>query len=99
MEAIKGMVGHPDGTTIVANHPSHGEVGYMELEPHRSGEWHVVSDVQVPAQFRRQGIATALWNHAKAIGLNPQHSSWRTKAGDKWAHSTGDEVPPNVYGD
>lgn len=33
-----------------------------------------VVGIQVERDYRRQGIATALWDHAKGLGLRPMHS-------------------------
>jgi len=52
-------------------------------------------------EARRQGIATAMWQHAhelaatdpETFGPGPRHSSKRTPAGTSWAKSTGAKVP------
>jgi len=83
-----------EGHAVVsAQHPDGREVGFMELGPD-SGRGRRVMDVQVHAEHRRKGVATGLWNHAKEQGLDPVHSSERTKAGDRWAQSVGDYYPP-----
>lgn len=50
--------------------------------------------VVVHAEFRRQGLATALWEYALECGYALKHSSWRTNDGDSWARSVGGELPP-----
>ena len=79
-----------DEVTINAHHPEHGHVGKMEL-----GKFRDVKDIIVAPEHRRKGIATGMWNYAKAQGFNPEHSDSRTRDGDKWAASTGDDVPDN----
>ena len=79
---------------VLAHHPEGQEVGYMELGP-ETDQGRRVMDVQVTPAHRRKGVATGLWNHAKGLGLNPTHSSMRTKVGDQWAKSVGDYYPPS----
>ena len=76
--------------TVEASHPEHGYLGSMRL-----GKFGDVLNIRVGESFRRKGVATGMWNYAKAQGLNPQHSDSRTKEGDAWAASTGDPVPYN----
>ena len=69
---------------------------YIDWEP--SGELYYI---KVPAEYRRQGIATRLWEaakeHARKFGLPiPTHSQYRTDEGDAWAKSLGDELPPRI---
>lgn len=58
-----------------------------------------VEEVSVPEDFRRQGIATGMWNHAQQVASEnarvpaPKHSKDRTDAGDAWARSVGGRVP------
>jgi hypothetical protein len=90
--------------TIEASHPELGFLGSMRLSKYRE-----VKDIRVGEPFRRKGVATGMWNYAKAQGFNPEHSDSRTKDGDAWAASTGDYVPdnngihnpdaPNVWGE
>jgi hypothetical protein len=76
--------------TVEASHPEHGHVGTMEL-----GKYGDIKDIRVGEPFRRKGVATGMWNYAKAQGFNPEHSDSRTPAGDAWATSTGAHVPDN----
>ena len=85
-----------DGAILIsANHPEHGRVGTLELEP----EWspsvpkRQVRSLLVKKDFRRKGVATGLWNYAERAGLNPEHSPQRTKEGDLWAKSLGTPLP------
>jgi len=75
---------------IEASHPEHGYLGSMRI-----GKYGDIKDVRVGEPFRRKGVATGMWNYAKAQGFNPQHSDSRTKEGDAWAKSTGDYLPEN----
>lgn len=58
-----------------------------------------VLGIDVPPEFRRQGIATALWNEGHRLASEnqrvpaPKHSSDRTPAGDAWARSVGGPLP------
>jgi GNAT superfamily N-acetyltransferase len=44
---------------------------------------------------RHRGVATEMYNRAKAADPAVRHSNVRTPKGDKWAASTGDYMPPN----
>lgn len=48
------------------------------------------------ARHRRRGVATALLAAARADGIQPVHSPWRTPDGELWARSTGDPLPRNA---
>jgi hypothetical protein len=53
----------------------------------------------VPEEFRRQGLATALWHEAHRIagtarGVQPpRHHADRTDLGEVWARSVGGHLP------
>ena len=69
---------------------------YIDWEP--SGELYYI---KVPAEYRRQGIATRLWEaakeHARKFGLPiPTHSQYRTDEGDAWAKSLDEELPSRI---
>jgi GNAT superfamily N-acetyltransferase len=57
-----------------------------------------VEAVETHPKFRRQGLATKLWETAQANTENgapaPVHSSTRTRSGEAWAKKVGGEVPP-----
>jgi len=78
--------------SLIATHPTDGEVGRMYLvDDGNTGTSHKVMNVQVHKNYRRKGIATALWNHAKAIGLNPKHDyDEQSDDGASWAKAVGD---------
>lgn len=81
----------PYGEVVIeAAHPEHGFLGSM-----RVGKLGDIKDIRVGESFRRKGVATGMWNYAKQIGLNPEHSDSRTPEGDAWAASTGAHVPDN----
>lgn len=46
--------------------------------------------VEVHPDYRRKGIATAMWEYAKAQGLNPTHELIKTEDGNVWALAVGD---------
>lgn len=58
-----------------------------------------IRSIDVPPAFKRQGVATSLWNeghrlaeeHAKVPA--PKHSADRTNEGDAWARSVGGRLP------
>lgn len=88
------LIAYPQGVTPSQNPSNH--IGYMSWVK-GSG---IVSDVMVKPNFRRQGVATALWNEANKIAQQtptvpaPRHNSMRSRVGDQWARSVGGEVPP-----
>ena len=69
---------------------------YIDWEP--SGE---IYYIKVPPEYRRQGIATKLWEAAKELAREsglpiPTLSQYRTDEGDAWAKSLGEELPPRI---
>jgi GNAT superfamily N-acetyltransferase len=65
-------------------------VGYMKLGPDGT-----VRQVFVEPEFRRQGVATEMWNYANRQGLNPAHSpvADQTAAGRAWVNSLNTPRP------
>ena len=65
-------------------------VGSMRVLPDGT-----VGQVFVEPDFRRQGIATEMWNYANREGLNPVHSpiADQTAAGRAWIASLGAQAP------
>lgn len=57
-----------------------------------------VEAIETHPKYRKQGLATKLWDYAKSttdIGVpEPKHSRLRTKSGEEWAKKVGGEVPP-----
>lgn len=91
--------------TLQATHePTQQAAGFMSWgtswEDEDGGEG-VLNSIDVYPKFRRKGVATAMWNHAKDLAKTdknisyPIHSTFRTHEGDVWANSTGDFVPHN----
>jgi Acetyltransferase (GNAT) family len=68
--------------------------GNDEHGPYAVGE---IETIHVNAKDQHKGIATHMYDHAKAIGAQwgepPHHSANRSKQGDAWARTTGDHVP------
>jgi hypothetical protein len=50
--------------------------------------------IKVEDGLRRQGIATAMWNHANSVSP-VTHSELRTPEGDAWAQKIGGDLPKN----
>lgn len=84
--------------TIKAHHPTHGHVGSMILNhpsdgtPYRNGQPNPKGTRAikwVESFHKRQGIATAMWNHAKSLGLKPAHSTQLNETSRPWAEKVG----------
>jgi hypothetical protein len=88
---------HAHGIQVVANHPKFGNIGRMDLPVHPDEDGNrEIYDVN--STLKREGIATGMYNHAVAAGLNPVHSTQRTPEGDAWARKVGGDVPKtNTY--
>jgi hypothetical protein len=75
-----------------------GDLPVGELEWFSRGN-NAVSNVYVREDFRRQGVATRMWDTAHEAASStrgvkpPKHSKDRTNAGDAWAKSVGGRVP------
>jgi len=78
---------------IVATHPEHGQVGALSWNP--EGE---VDSVYVDTKHQRRGVATAMWQHAKAWALQngengpEKHSEHLSEDGIRWAQAVGGDV-------
>jgi GNAT superfamily N-acetyltransferase len=65
-------------------------VGRMMLDP----QHHIVNYVGVHPEYRRRGIATGLWEHARSLGLDPKHDDGTLRPalqgpeGRAWAEKT-----------
>jgi GNAT superfamily N-acetyltransferase len=79
---------------------SHGNLlGHLNIN-----HWGAIEQIETHPEFRRQGIATALYNAAKDANRHdpsipaPVHSSARTPSGNAWAKSVskaeGKELKP-----
>lgn len=74
--------------------PGHRPIGSISWH-HRTGE---ILGMHVVPEHQRQGVATAMHRHAHELAatsgvVHPEHSSYRTPAGDAWARSTGERLP------
>jgi GNAT superfamily N-acetyltransferase len=76
---------------ITATDKTGKDAGFLDWY-HTGGEIH---DVGVQDEHQRQGVATAMYNHAKELHTSnkdipvPVHSATRTPEGDSWAKSVG----------
>jgi ribosomal protein S18 acetylase RimI-like enzyme len=76
-------------TNVEANHLGKN-IGTMSLEAPFKGSEREVAEIVVDKKYRRQGVATSMWKHAKDVGLNPKHSETQSPAGRAWAKKVGD---------
>lgn len=86
---------HADHTFMLGDKETGNIVSRLMLKD--SGE---VQGVETHPDYRRQGLATKLYDFAKRTHEKiptipaPKHSESRTNLGQQWAKSTGDELPP-----
>ena len=71
-------------TTITAETKDGDPVGVLALDPQG-----YVSKVEVEPAHQRRGVATGMWNHAKALGLGPRHDILQSAEGRAWASKVG----------
>jgi hypothetical protein len=95
----------PDGYSLVqADNPLSENIKLLNI---KSGDevvgfvaWDkdtkVVENIKVDAAHRGKKLAQAAWAEVKKIEPGLQHSEYRTPDGDRFAHSTGDYVPPLI---
>ena len=57
-----------------------------------------VSNLHVEPQYQRRGVATELWNRAKAVQPDLKHSEEQTEEGAAWARTTAAYAPPGTMG-
>jgi GNAT superfamily N-acetyltransferase len=94
-ELQEGPVNH----VITARTSDGKRVG--ELGLHKFGSTASISWITVHPDWRRKGIATAMWKHANDLhnqGIlekKPEMSGFRTIDGDNWAKSLGEDIPEN----
>jgi hypothetical protein len=73
-----------------------GELGLGKFGPSAGLSW-----ITVHPDWRRKGVATAMWRHANDLhsqGIlekKPEMSDYRTIDGDNWAKSLGEDIPEN----
>jgi GNAT superfamily N-acetyltransferase len=70
---------------LAVNAQSGEQIGNMTWAAKGSGK---IAAIEVDPKFRRQGIATAMWNHANSVSP-VTHGETRTPEGDAWAKSVG----------
>lgn len=92
-ESFMHFVSLPDGP----------EIGEVHIDNAGVVQW-----ISVRKEYRRQGVATALWRYAQSVAGTihhghkcpvPVHSPIRTTAGDAWVASLGDIAPRNIVGE
>lgn len=84
----QGTLGH---LTYYALNGEGKLLGVLELCDPRAGlEARLIRHIEVAKDYRRQGIASKLWHHAKAQGMNPIHAIDKTEEGTAWATAIGD---------
>ena len=85
---------HPHGSGkpqhLIETKHGRSVLGFALFNP--DGE---LDTVMVKPEHQRQGVATAMWNHAKVVGINAHHGRHRTKEGDAWARTVGGHLPRN----
>lgn len=93
VEGTKGVPAMDGGEhhEVTALHPETGEkMGHLTWDND------FVDHVSTMPSFRRQGVATGMWNYAHSIAKEgtvpaPKHSPIKSEAGQKWADSVGGE--------
>lgn len=80
------------GRTTVLVRSGEEVIGRLALSSPRPFQQNarMVLMVEVHPDYRRQGIATAMWQYAKAQGLNPMHELIKTEDGNAWSKAVGD---------
>ena len=69
---------------IEGHHNKAGHVANLEWSP-ESGE---IKNVEVEQSHQRQGLATAMFNFAKSLGVTqPKHSASLSSEGSSWKES------------
>jgi GNAT superfamily N-acetyltransferase len=97
--------------TVTTQHtPTGAYAGSMIWSGYEDTDNGHLQSIEVDPKFRRQGLATKMWNHARELSYKnpnihfPQHSAFRTPEGDAWARAvtedgTKDWLPYNQYKD
>lgn len=71
-----------DPDKYIEAHRDGKNVGYLRLKPNDE-----IHHVKVLPKYRRQGIATGMYNEAKRLGHNPRHTTSLTRKGRAWKES------------
>jgi ribosomal protein S18 acetylase RimI-like enzyme len=82
---------HPPRHELHAYSDSGEHMGYLSWRKKGAVNPGKVLMVETEPEFRRQGVATALWNEAHSRGIKPApvHSTEQTKSGAAWAKKVG----------
>lgn len=100
-ELYPGMSADDEAHLIRAHLPDRENVGEMSIRAKSGGpdrpRGHI-NEINVDPDLQRQGIGTALWNHAHELARQkvipvPKHSKQRTDEGDQWARKVGGPLP------
>lgn len=84
----QGILGH---LTYYAIDGQGNVLGFLELCDQRPGlNGRLIRHIEINPEHRRKGLATKLWDHAKATGINPVHAIDKTPEGSAWAKAVGD---------
>jgi hypothetical protein len=83
----------PGYNAVVAADPDSHVLGHLSWGPNGTK----VQTVWVQPDRRRQGLATALWQHARAIEPELAHHTDRSDAGDAWVRSLRDGAPERTH--
>lgn len=76
---------------VIAVNEQMEQIGKMILTTATDwGRPNLIRGVIVHPEYRRQGIATAMWDYAKQQGLQPAHDLEKTADGKAWAEAVGD---------
>lgn len=85
----------PKDRVVYAHDPAQplGPIGHLSWN--KTSEGAKVSDVFVSRDYRHQGVATSMYQHAtRANGRPLSHSAYRTDDGEGWARTVGGAMPP-----
>lgn len=89
----KDPTGWPAGPGVAAFLPGHpGPVGYIDWHvdgdinegPHGFAQPNEVHMIEVHPDYQRHGVATALYDHARALNPDLRHSKDKTPEGESW---------------
>lgn len=81
------------GIVIWAHHMGN-KIGYLWLtgEFAHADNARFVRNIEVVKNYQRQGVATQMWNYAKANGFNPTHDLTKTEDGQAWSEKINEQM-------
>jgi GNAT superfamily N-acetyltransferase len=85
--------GRNPGYNLVAASHQDKVVGHMSWGPGQAR----VNQLWVRPDYRREGVASALWHHASTIQPDLVHHPDRSNAGNAFAHSVSPEAPERKH--